>query len=664
VADDKNVDILIRAKNLTGEAFAAVSAAMKELEKQTDSTTKKSGGFAGAISDFFQKPIDLSKGALVAVGAVGAGLLAVGAGIVALGSHGADVADVQAHFDGLNTAIGNNAKTMLGTLAQATGHTISNFDLMKSANLAMADGVRLTEQQFGTLGRAARVLADQTGGDTKEAFDTLLDAMESGKTKALKSIGVTIDQTQALTNYAAAHHKLAADLNETEKREASQAAILQALEGRLKQTGDAQDDFADAVARGKTSVTNFTDDLSVAIANSPVFAAALGGAQQAMDAAFGGNSQGLITSVVHLLEQGAITLTDFLQAGLTVAGGLGRAFFAVKVVFDLVAEAVLDLAQHAVDAVGGVLELGTHIPKVGDSFKGAAASAKDLSTQLGGMKASFHEQATDAAEGVAGNSAYQRTLDGVSKGVQVVRDAMVNASKTQAEATNTTKAATVAAGDHAGATNADADAMKRAAEEAKKHADAVRDLAKAMNGATAAEGIRVFNEALKQTGLSIHQLPIDILDKLNKSIEAGIDIYRRRGEAAPRALEVERLAIRAALIEAQRAEEEFKKLHGPTQFLTTGGVDLSKGVPTAKMFGGNAFESADWQTQSTLVGRSLTNIFEQGATAIDADKVRKAAQKRVTDALGPGFWKGTFGSPAALGSELSSSIHGRAPGRR
>jgi hypothetical protein len=129
---------------------------------------------------------------------------------------------VRTHFQRLNEEIGNNAKTMLTTLADATGHTISNFDLMKSANLALSDGVKLTERDFGTLGRASRTLADATGGDTKAAFETLLDVMESGRTKALKNIGVTIDQKKALEDYAATLHKTAADLNDHETKVATQ----------------------------------------------------------------------------------------------------------------------------------------------------------------------------------------------------------------------------------------------------------------------------------------------------------------------------------------------------------------------------------------------------------------------------------------------------------
>jgi hypothetical protein len=342
--------------------------------KETADHTEKSKSLAESVKKYFTEPIDQSKLALGAVTALGVGLAATAAGIVALGAHGADVADVRTHFQRLNEEIGNNAKTMLTTLADATGHTISNFDLMKSANLALSDGVKLTERDFGTLGRASRTLADATGGDTKAAFETLLDVMESGRTKALKNIGITIDQKKALEDYATTLHKTAADLNDHETKIATQNAVLKALEGSLKRTGDAQDDFADAVSRGKVFFENFTDDLSVGIANSPVLAAALGGVQQAMDAAFGGDQQGAVNAIVGVIEQAAITAADFLQVGISVAGGLGRAFAAVQVVFFLVAEGRHD------GEVGRRLHLrhphrGEHLPKVGDSFKGAAAAA-------------------------------------------------------------------------------------------------------------------------------------------------------------------------------------------------------------------------------------------------------------------------------------------------
>jgi hypothetical protein len=652
--------IVIATKDLTAEGFAAVRAELAKLRKETADHTEQSKSLADSIKKYFTEPIDQSKLALGAITALGAGLAAAAVGIVALGSHGADVADVQTHFQRLNEEIGNNAKTMMTTLAAATGHTISNFDLMKSANLALSDGVKLTERDFGTLGRASRTLADVTNGDTKTAFETLLDVMESGRTKALKNIGVTIDQKKALEDYAATLHKTAADLNDHETKVATQNAVLKALEASLKQTGDAQDDFADAVSRGKVFFENFTDDLSVGIANSPVLAAALGGVQQAMDGAFGGDSQGAIKAIVGFIEDGAITLIDFAQVGITVAGGVGRAFAAVQVVFDLVAEASLHLALTAVDAIGGVLQLATKMPTVGDSFKGAAAAAKDMSLQLGGAAKSWHEQATDAAEAVVGNSALQRGLDGLSTGFQNARDAMVHAKDAKHQDAEATDSAAGALKRHGDETERSTGLTKAAAAEAKKHAEEIAKLRLELTGAGIVKGLSDVNEALGKEASNLRQLPLDALTKINNAVEAGIDLYRRRGQAAPEALHIESLAIKAALDEARRAQDEFDKLHGPVTFGKTSGIDLGN-IPTAKNADGSIMGNGSLLS-GTALGKDMTNALLLGTSNIDTAAVAAAAAKKVKGMIGPGFWKDTFGSPQQLGVALSDAAMGAIQG--
>lgn len=651
---DNDVDITVRARDLTKEAFAAVSKALKELESQTEGHSRKTKSLGDEMAAFFNKPVDMSKLAVGALAGVGAGLVAVAAGVIALGSHGADVADVQAHFQGLNEEIGNNAKTMMTTLADATGHTISNFDLMKAANLAMADGVRLTESQFGLLGKASRVLADQTGGDTKQAFETLLDVMESGKTKALKDIGVTIDQTKAKEDYARSIHKTVGDLNENEVRLASQAAVLKALEGRLKSTGEAQDDFADAVARGRTFFQNFNDDLSVGIANSPVLAAGLGGVQKAMDVAFGGNSQGLIKSIVGLIESAAIHALDFAQVGIATAGVLGRAFALLQVVFAGVMVGITGLVEGALRVSSTMYEFAASMPGASAQTKLMAQAAADAATNVGGMRRSFQEQAKEAAAGVMGNSAYQRTLAGVSAGVQTVRDALVKAQGAKTDDTAATDTNTAALKNHGKSSGEASGQSKAAADAAKKHAEEIKKLGESLSGGSVLKGLADMNEALKAEGLHIRQLPVDALTRVNKAVEDGIAIYRRRGEAAPRALQLEALAIRAALREAQLADEEFAKLHGPITFGPTGGVDL-KNIPIAG--GGNINSPFAGGVDNTfqLNSRNLSGIAGP-INAGGAGNLAGGALDRKS------LMESVFGSSKEMGAALSSTILGALQG--
>jgi seryl-tRNA synthetase len=658
-----SAQIVISAKNLTAEGFAQVSKALKQLENDSKRTT--SDGEASWSKWFATISGGVAVGNLLSSAFQQAGslLAQIPGQLIALGAHGADVADVQTHFQRLNAEIGNGPG-VLRALTTSTAGTIAKFDLMKAANTALSDGVRLTETQFGTLGRASRVLADATGGDTKEAFNTLLDVMESGRTKALKNIGITIDQSKAYGDYAKAVHKSADDLSEHEQKVATQNAVLKSLEAMLHKTGDAQDDFADAVNRGKATFQNFTDDLAVGIANSPVFAAALGGVQEAIDHAFGGNSQALITAIVGFLEDAAIHAADFAQVGISVAGVVGQAFSGLKFVFAGVMGDLTGLAGVFNGALASVYEAASKVPGVGSQFKGLAGLFRDASDQAKGMSASFRDQQHEAYQGLLGNSAYQKTLDGVSAGIQTVRDKMVAAKNAKQDDVKATNDAAGAAKNHAGASGEEAEYSKKAAEAAAKHAAEIKKLAEGLSGGAVLKGIKDFNEALALEKVNLERMPIEALDKLNKAVEAGIDLYRRRGQAAPEALRIESLAIKAALEEARRAEAEYQKMHGPILLKAAPGIDLMH-IPTATDQRGNPFASA---VQTTLGSRDLSSASTDSATyKLTQDLVRGVnvadVKKQIAQKFAvAGFWKGTFGSPQALGGELSSTIIGAIQG--
>jgi hypothetical protein len=123
-----------------------------------------------------------------------------------------------------------------------------------------------------------------------------------------------------------------------------------------------------------------------------------------------------------------------------------------------------------------------------------------MSLQLGGMKTSFREQATDAAEAVVGNSAFQRTLDGVSKGVQTVRDAMVHARDAKHQDAEATDSATGALKRHGDENERSAGLTKAAAAEAKQHAEEIKKLRLELTGAGIVKGLSDVNEALGKEG--------------------------------------------------------------------------------------------------------------------------------------------------------------------
>jgi hypothetical protein len=174
------------------------------------------------------------------------------------------------------------------------------------------------------------------------------------------------------------------------------------------------------------------------------------------------------------------------------------------------------------------------------------------------------------------------------------------------------------------------------------------------------KGLSDVNEALGKEAGNLRQLPLDALTKINKAVEAGIDLYRRRGQAAPDALRLESLAIRAALREAQNAQIEFDKLHGPVTFGKTAGVDLGN-IPTAKNADGSVMGNGSLLSGRAL-GKDMTNALLLGTSTLDTTKVAAAAAARMKVALGPDFWKASFGTPAEFGANVSGAIIGAIQG--
>lgn len=329
-----DVAITISAKNLTEESFRAVKQALKDVKQETQRTSDE-GGRANA--KFKLSFSDISGGVSVAAGAV-AGL---SAGLIALGSGGADVGDVRDHFRGLTGAIGESADAMLGGLRDATFGTISDFDLMKAANAALSQGLKVSATDMRTVGDVAAVLADRVGGDTKEAYDLLTAAMASGRDQQLKQIGLNIDAEAAIAAHASAQGKLAKELTEAEKRQAVANAIL--TEGRriLEQSGKAQADFGDQIAQSKAKLSNWVHGIGEWVATTPAierFASTVTVASGAVSAttAVLGPLRGAVRAVIPDLGAftgGASRLAGVLagSAGLIAAlGGLAVAWTFLK----------------------------------------------------------------------------------------------------------------------------------------------------------------------------------------------------------------------------------------------------------------------------------------------------------------------------------------------
>jgi hypothetical protein len=341
----------------------------------------------GKIGDIGESFSAVTQFAGIAATAVGA---TVGA-IVALGTRGAAVADVEDAFRGLTARAGESADVMLGALQEGTLGTISNFELMKMANSTLGSGLITSSADMKTLAAGAQLLGDRTGKGTAAAFETLTEAMAKGRTAGLKTLGVFVDSSVAVETYAKSLHKNVGDLTDHERATALSQATVAALNKELTAAGPPVADFGDLIDRGKVAVLNFTDQLGVAIARSPVVAAGLGAITGAVQSAFGSNQQETVKTLMGFVNRFAIGLVEAASVGVEAARFITNAFEGSKVLFNAFLELLFKGISAAAGAMADLAEKGKAIPIIGTQLAAAAVDLRGVADEAGSLAIGFGE---------------------------------------------------------------------------------------------------------------------------------------------------------------------------------------------------------------------------------------------------------------------------------
>jgi hypothetical protein len=244
---DQNIDIEVRARAVLGEASKQITALVQQAEQANETTRKTQISLA-----------DIAKTTAI----VGTALTGLAAGVGAVGARGAEIADLRDAFAKMNATIGNDSAAVLKTLQTSFAGTVADADLLKLANEQLTAGFKGTAAEFGLVADAARIVADRTGGDVTKAFDTLAQAMATGKTKGAELLVGMIDNEAAIKSYAESVGKSVKDLSEADKVEATRIATLAQLKEMVQTNGKAQVDFADTVDQSRVKIRNMVDGIS------------------------------------------------------------------------------------------------------------------------------------------------------------------------------------------------------------------------------------------------------------------------------------------------------------------------------------------------------------------------------------------------------------------
>ncbi len=232
------------AVNIVIRAIDNYSKQFKKLDK---SVKKQQTGFKKLTG--FLKSSGLGY-ALLAGAAVGFGVSAVKAA----------VASEQA-MQQFELAVGDAADTMLTDMRKASKGMISDFELVKNANAAMALGIK--KNDIPALLEAATARAKVFGRTASQAFNDLSIGIGRQSRLILDNLGIILDLDTVYTEYATTVGKVADELTEMEKKQALVNSILEDSEGLVKAQIFLEETHADKLQRLSATYSNAKESIGL-----------------------------------------------------------------------------------------------------------------------------------------------------------------------------------------------------------------------------------------------------------------------------------------------------------------------------------------------------------------------------------------------------------------
>lgn len=197
----------------------------------------------------------LKKSWLSAAVAIGAAMYAAGRAWD-LAKAGADYTEQKGILDNLARKYDSTADSIVRSMRKASEEMIADVDLMSIATAGLAKG--LSPDQLINLADAARILGDTVGQTATEALKNLTEALETGRTRGLKTyLGTALD-------LEAAFGELVNKMTEAEKAQAMYAMTMMEATRLQGQQTQKVDDSADSIERLEAKYRNLMTTISIA----------------------------------------------------------------------------------------------------------------------------------------------------------------------------------------------------------------------------------------------------------------------------------------------------------------------------------------------------------------------------------------------------------------
>jgi phage-related protein len=367
-----------------------LSQALDKMGFSVDKVKDKISQLTGINREAVGSIVDIAQALgpmAVAIGAAVVGAVALGAAFLALGNRGAALIPLAESFDNLTASVGISSQALLVDLRKAANGTVSDFDLIRRANLALVG----TSGEFGkAFGKAlpsvlasARAAAKATGQDVDFLFQSLVSGIKRASPRLIDNTGIVLKLSEANETLAKQLGKSVDQLTLEEKQIAILNATVAAGENLVASLGDQVESNSEKLARSQATITNTLDTLAVAM--QPAFGTVLDIVNRVL-----GAFQNLVTLLAPILGAIASIITDVL-------GG------AVNAIFDIIApivNAISSFLPYISILFQGIANI-IHgaVTFIGNIIRGVVNFLKDVAKKFFGLD--FDNLGKGLFEGVA-----------------------------------------------------------------------------------------------------------------------------------------------------------------------------------------------------------------------------------------------------------------------
>lgn len=178
-----------------------------------------------------------------------------------LSEQAAQVERLTAAGEEMATQYGGNMDLILQKVQEASNGTVSEMDIIASANKAMMLGLGADADQLANLMEVAAFRGRAMGVSTTQAFDDIVRGVGRASPMILDNLGIIIDADQTYSDYAESIGKSKDELTKSEKTQALLNATLATGNEMLDKAGGLADDSASSFERWDASLSNFKTTL-------------------------------------------------------------------------------------------------------------------------------------------------------------------------------------------------------------------------------------------------------------------------------------------------------------------------------------------------------------------------------------------------------------------